>query len=154
MSRLFEQYRPAGWNDVVGQGKAVAILRGMLQRDAGGSAVLLEGDPGTGKTSIAMILAREFTGGGSGSILRMDGKGTSAAGIRTMAEDWRYRSLFGKRAVVIDEIQDVTGGAEEALLTVLERIPEDTIVIGTTTASPVTSWISSITTARLPNRER
>src|SRR5438132_9963501 len=56
---LFEQYRPRSWGDVVGQEKAVAALCRLAQRDAlCGRAYWLSGKSGTGKTTIARLIAQ------------------------------------------------------------------------------------------------
>ena len=57
--RLYEKHRPATLADIVGQDKAVAQLRGIIDRGGfGGRAVWVSGGSGTGKTSLARIIAR------------------------------------------------------------------------------------------------
>lgn len=55
--RLFEKYRPKSLDEVVGQDKAVATVRRIIDRGAGGRAVWLAGPSGTGKTTLARIIA-------------------------------------------------------------------------------------------------
>src|SRR4051812_16849702 len=59
MASLFEQYRPASWAEVVGQDKALAKIETLRKRGLGGRAWLITGQSGTGKTTIARLLAGE-----------------------------------------------------------------------------------------------
>ena len=57
---LVERYRPATWAEVVGQERIVGRIRQLAQRDAlAGRAYWLSGQSGTGKTTIARLLAAE-----------------------------------------------------------------------------------------------
>lgn len=53
-----EKYRPRTLDDVVGQDAAVKVLRGLERQGLTGMAVHLYGKSGTGKTTLARILAR------------------------------------------------------------------------------------------------
>src|SRR5262245_36793626 len=56
---LAEQYRPRNWSDVVGQDKVVNRIQGLVKRGLGGRAFWLSGQSGTGKTTIARLIAAE-----------------------------------------------------------------------------------------------
>src|SRR6516225_3718845 len=56
---LTEQYRPRTWADVVGQDKLVARIQSLAKRGLAGRAYWLSGQSGTGKTTIARLLAAE-----------------------------------------------------------------------------------------------
>ena len=58
--RLFEKYRPSVLSDVVGQDKAVAVVRRIIDQGAGGRAVWLSGTSGSGKTTLARIIAHSI----------------------------------------------------------------------------------------------
>jgi DNA polymerase III gamma/tau subunit len=58
--QLTEQYRPQTWGDVVGQDRAVSRLRALAQRGLGGRAYWISGQSGTGKTTIARLIAAEL----------------------------------------------------------------------------------------------
>src|SRR5205823_2616234 len=68
MSSLFhkpltEKYRPATWADVVGQQKTVERIRQLAERGGlTGRAFFLTGQSGTGKTTIARLIAQEVAG--------------------------------------------------------------------------------------------
>src|SRR5215471_9425817 len=60
MSGLADRYRPATWEEVVGQDKVVARLRALAARSGlAGRAYFLAGQSGTGKTTIARLIAAE-----------------------------------------------------------------------------------------------
>src|SRR5204863_5002960 len=56
---LTEQYRPQTWEDVVGQDKIVERIRKLAKRGLAGRAYWISGQSGTGKTTIARIIASE-----------------------------------------------------------------------------------------------
>jgi DNA polymerase III delta prime subunit len=57
--QLTERYRPASWDEVVGQEKVVARIKAIALRGLGRRALWLSGASGTGKTTIARLVARE-----------------------------------------------------------------------------------------------
>ena len=60
MPGLADKYRPASWDEVVGQDKIVARLRALAARGSlAGRAFWLSGQSGTGKTTIARLIAAE-----------------------------------------------------------------------------------------------
>jgi len=56
---LYRKYRPKKWSDVLGQDHIVKILEGAVKLKRISHAYLFTGSKGTGKTSIARILAEE-----------------------------------------------------------------------------------------------
>ena len=60
MKTLHEQYRPQAWSEVVGQDKAIARFRTVAKRGIGGRCFWITGKSGTGKTTIARLIAREL----------------------------------------------------------------------------------------------
>ena len=60
MKPLYEQCRPRSWSEVVGQDKVVRRIEGLRGRSIGGRAYWISGQSGTGKSSIAWLLAREI----------------------------------------------------------------------------------------------
>ena len=67
---IFDKYRPKRFEEIVGQEKAVAVLKAQLRQDKG--AIWIEGNPGIGKTSLAECFARA---------LGLDSPGMWATGV-------------------------------------------------------------------------
>jgi DNA polymerase III subunit gamma/tau len=57
---LYRRHRPQGFDEVVGQEHVVRTLRNAIERDRVHHAYLFVGSRGTGKTSLAKILARSL----------------------------------------------------------------------------------------------
>ena len=58
--QLHEQFRPKRWADVVDQDKAIEQINQLRKRGLGGRAYFISGQSGTGKTTIAKLLAAEI----------------------------------------------------------------------------------------------
>src|SRR3989344_1363378 len=75
---LYRKYRPQSFEEVLGQDHIVAILKNAVKTGRVSHAYLFSGSRGTGKTSLARILAQEA--GGSGvDLIEIDG--ASSRGI-------------------------------------------------------------------------
>ena len=57
---LYRKYRPMSFKDVVGQDQIVKVLSGAIAQGNVSHAYLFAGSRGTGKTSIARIVAKEL----------------------------------------------------------------------------------------------
>src|SRR5947209_3354336 len=60
---ITEQYRPQTWSEVVGQDKIVERVRKLAKRGLAGRAYWISGQSGTGKTTIARLIASEVADG-------------------------------------------------------------------------------------------
>ena len=57
--QLHESYRPHAWSDVIGQDKALAKIDALRKRGLSGRSYWISGQSGTGKTTIARLIAAE-----------------------------------------------------------------------------------------------
>ena len=55
---LYRKYRPNSFDDVLGQNKVVAVIKNAIINNKVSHAYLFSGPRGTGKTTVAKILAR------------------------------------------------------------------------------------------------
>jgi len=84
MATLTETYRPSTWSEVVGQDKAIGKLRAIGRNGFGGRAIWITGASGTGKTTLARIVAAEVAS--DWATIEVDaGEGESAKDRR-----WRF----------------------------------------------------------------
>jgi replication-associated recombination protein RarA len=131
-NQLYEQYRPADWSEVVGQDKALSKLATLRKRGLGGRAYWLSGQSGTGKTTIARLLAAEFAD--EWATEEIDATGLSAAKLQEIERRLSHRALGkGGFAILINESHGLNKAAIRQLLVALERIPAHVVWIFTTT---------------------
>lgn len=133
---LAEKYRPRSLGDVVGQPKAVARLRGMLDRGIGGNALWITGATGVGKSTLALIAARSLAD--DSCIHQTTGRELGPATVRELARTMYQYGLGagsgkGGRAVVVNEAHGLSAPAIEVLLEVLEAVPAHGLWVFTTT---------------------
>lgn len=130
---LHEQYRPQTWDDFIGQEKAVQRVRRIIdRRKFDGDAFWLAGPSGTGKTTLAWLIARQFCD--DLDINELDGEACTVDAVRRAADAMPYTTLSGGfRAWIINEAQAMTPKAVQAWLTVLDKLPRRVLVIFTTT---------------------
>ncbi|KKT57397.1 MAG: polymerase III, subunit gamma and tau protein [Candidatus Giovannonibacteria bacterium GW2011_GWC2_44_9] len=135
MSQVFyRKYRPQRFEDVVGQENTIKILKNAVSKKRVAHAYLFSGPRGTGKTTVARILARE-TGSYEEDVIEIDA--ASSRGIdeaRALREAVRTVPLRSKyKTYIIDEVHMLTKESFNALLKTLEEPPEHAIFILATT---------------------
>lgn len=131
---LYRKYRPETFDDVIGQEHVVNVLKKSIVDNHIAHAYLFAGGRGTGKTTMARILAREI-GTTSKDLYEMD-----AASNRKI-DDFRelndsvhtlpFDSVY--KVYIIDEVHMLTKEAFNAFLKTLEEPPKHVVFVLATT---------------------
>lgn len=142
---LYQKYRPDSFKDVLGQDHIVKALQGALKEKHSGHAYLFVGSRGTGKTSIARILARELESSDA-DIHEIDAaSNTGVDNMRQLREEALVMPFESKRKVyIIDEVHMLSKGAFNAFLKLLEEPPAHVaFILATTELEKVPDTIQS-----------
>ncbi|MEX2449105.1 MAG: DNA polymerase III subunit gamma/tau [Solirubrobacterales bacterium] len=155
---LYRRHRPGSFDEVVGQQHVVRTLRNAVERDKVHHAYLFVGSRGTGKTSMAKILARSLNcerggptvtpcgecdscvtiaAGTSVDVIEMDAASNrSVDDVRDLRERVAYAPAAGRwKVYILDEAHMLTKEAWNAFLKTLEEPPPNTVFVLATTES-------------------
>ena len=135
MQSLFEKWRPRTFDDLIGQDKAVSALKRIQARGGfGGRAYWITGASGTGKTTIARIIANDLAS--EWCISEFDARDCTVESVRGMVAAFRTRALFEEKpgkVWIINEADDLRADVLARFKTALEPIPGHCAVIFTCT---------------------
>jgi DNA polymerase III subunit gamma/tau len=152
---LYRRYRPKTFSEIIGQKSIIQTLANSLKNDKVSHAYLFCGQRGTGKTTIARLLAKsincineksaepcnqcssciEINESRSMDLIEIDAASNRGIDeIRNLKEGIRFSPIKSKYKVfIIDEVHMLTKEAFNALLKTLEEPPEHAIFILATT---------------------
>ena len=130
--QLHEQYRPRTWADLIGQDKTRQTIDRLRPRGLTGRAYWISGASGTGKTTIARLLASEIAGDDSEEL---DAEQLTPARLADIERSLALRGMFGNggRALIVNEAHGLRRPVVRQFLVMLERLPSHAVVIFTTT---------------------
>jgi len=155
---LYRRHRPGSFDEVVGQSHVVRTLRNAVEGGKVHHAYLFVGSRGTGKTSMAKILARSLNcecggptvtpcgecescvtiaAGTSVDVIEMDAASNrSVDDVRDLRERVAYAPTGGRwKVYILDEAHMLTKEAWNAFLKTLEEPPPNTVFVLATTES-------------------
>lgn len=155
---LYRAYRPQGFAEVRGQEQVTETLKAAIKNKKIGHAYLFHGGRGTGKTSVARILAREL-GVSDKDLYEIDAaSNTGVDDIRELREGVNvvpFESPY--KFYIIDEAHMLSRAAFNAFLKTLEEPPAHAIfVLATTEREKIPDTIQSrceVYSFKQPNRE-
>ena len=131
---LYRKYRPSSFDEILGQEHIVKSLQGAIEQGNLAHAYLFSGTRGTGKTSLARILARAI-GTTDRDLHEIDAASNRGIDdVRILREEVHTLPFESKYKVyVIDEVHMLTKEAFNALLKTLEEPPAHVVFILATT---------------------
>ncbi len=155
VTALYRKYRPQDFSEVVGQEAVVRTLRNAIERDQVRQAYLFAGPRGTGKTSMARILAKALNcahgpttepdntcnvclaiaSGSSLDVVEMDAASQRGIDdIREIRDRVVLQPVEGRYKVyILDEAHQLTDAAWNALLKLIEEPPPHLVFVFCTT---------------------
>jgi len=160
--QLTEKYRPRKFSELFGQRVARATLESMVSRNEVSPTIMLSGPYGTGKTTLALMLARyvncktrdacgtclsctSIERGTNPDVQEIDNAdATGIDSVRQLIQHSQFNPRGRYRVIIMDEIQQLSKPAQQALLKTLENPPGKTIfVLCTTDPNKILSTLRS-----------
>lgn len=130
--QLHEQYRPKRWEDVIAQKRVLTRIERLRKRGLAGRAYWISGPSGTGKTTIARLIAAEVAS--EWCIEEADATDLTAARVRELERQSQCLGLGNPngRAYIVNEAHAMRQPVVRQFLTTLERVPQHVVWAFTT----------------------
>lgn len=129
---LHVTYRPSKWEEVIGNAATVNSIKSVLSSKEPNRFFILIGEGGTGKTTIARLIADTLSIKQVEEINAADSNGVDFA--RDLSSRIMYKAFGERKMYIVDECQRLTPEAQDVLLkNVLEDTPEHAFVVFCTT---------------------
>lgn len=141
---LARKYRPRDFDEVVGQDVVIKSLERFFESNSLPHCLLLSGESGCGKTTIARIVANKLGCRDSDFVeLNCAGESRGIDTVRLIAEEMVMMPIGGKvRVYLLDECHKLTQDAQSAFLKHLEDTPKHVyFILATTDPSKLVSTI-------------
>ena len=150
---LYRSYRPQTFEEVAGQEHIITTLKNAIKENRIAHAYLFAGPRGTGKTTVAKLLAKALnctgenppcdqcdnckaiTNGEHPDVIEIDAASNNGVDeVRDLIDKVKYAPINGKYKVyIIDEVHMMSSGAFNALLKTLEEPPAHIVFVLATT---------------------
>jgi DNA polymerase III subunit gamma/tau len=163
---IASKYRPQSFAELIGQEHVKTTLENAIAQRRIAHGYIFSGQRGTGKTTVARILARclnciqgptatpcgvcasclEIAGGNAPDVIEIDAASNRGINeMRELRENVRYRPARDRYKVfIVDEAHQITSEAFNALLKTLEEPPEWVVfILCTTEAHKIPATIAS-----------
>lgn len=163
---FYRKYRPQTFAEIVGQEHVVKTITNALKANKTAHAYLFCGPRGSGKTTVARLLAKalncqnrvgfepcgkcasciDIAKGSAVDLIEIDAASHRGIDdIRELKEGIKFTPVgFGKKVYIIDEAHQLTKEASNALLKMLEEAPEHVVfILATTEAHKMMGTINS-----------
>src|SRR5947208_5633134 len=163
---IARKYRPQNFNELIGQEHVQKTLTNAIESNRLAHGYIFSGQRGTGKTTVARILARclncvqgpttkpcgvcasciEIAAGSSVDVIEIDAASNRGINeMRELRENVRYQPARDRYKIfIIDEAHQITNEAFNALLKTIEEPPEWAVfVLCTTEAHKIPATIAS-----------
>src|SRR3954467_5087878 len=154
---IARKYRPQGFDELIGQEHVQKTLANAIESSRIAHGYIFSGQRGTGKTTVARILARclnciqgptakpcgvcascvEIAAGGAVDVIEIDAASNRGINeMRELRENVRYQPARDRYKIfIIDEAHQITNEAFNALLKTIEEPPEWAVFVLCTTES-------------------